>query len=326
MSDLSQQQYISVDIRSFRNTTRDIQFDVFLKIADSNYAHVFSRATGLDYKRLASYIAKGQTELHVRAEDQLLYQEFVKTTADSVILDPNVSPEKKVATLLNMTEQNMAEIFQQVSINEDTAAATERVVKNYIQMLAENPKSLATLLRLVSHGEYLYYHSVAVSIFSILLARATGHFNQQMLEMIALGGFLHDIGCTQVAQAILDSPSELGPQDWKEVRSHTKLGLQMIEKTPNIPDEVRYMVYQHHEEPDGSGYPNGLRSQAIYYPAKIVAVADAFSALISKRPYRPAFTVEQAVHVLQSNSGKHDPALIAMLATIFLRDKGRRAA
>ncbi len=319
MSD-SNLSYLSVDIRSFRNATRDIGFDVFLKISDDNFAHVFSRSTGLDYKRLAQYIQKGLTELYIRVEDQGAYQDFVNHSADSIFSDPSTAQEKKIATLLNMTEQNMAELFTQLSVPEETAKNTEKVVKNYVKLMTDSPKSLAVILKLVSHGEYLYYHSIAVSVFSLFVAKATGQFSQRMIELIGLGGFLHDIGCTQMPKELMDSPSELSPAQWKDMRSHTKLGLKMIENTPNIPDEVRYIVYQHHEEPGGGGYPNGLRSNAIYYPAKIVALVDAFSALISKRPYRPAYSVEQAIHILQSENGKHDKALIEILASIFLRN------
>ncbi len=314
-----QKRFIAVDIQSFRNSTRDINFDVYLKISDDNMAHVFSRTTGIDYKRLAQYIQKGVENLYIHAEDEAAYKAFTWRTADSILHDPAISQEKKIATLLNMTEQNMAEIFSQVVVSEETAANSQKIIKNYVDLMIESPKTLATILKLVSHGEYLYYHSIAVSIFSMFIAKASGQFNQRMLEIVGLGGFLHDIGCTQISKDLIDSSAELTPAQWKEMRDHPKLGLSMIESTPNIPDEVRYIVYQHHEEPGGGGYPNGLHGGVIYYPAKIVALADAFSALISRRPYRPAYTVEQAVHILQSQTGKHDRDLVRMLSSIFLK-------
>jgi putative nucleotidyltransferase with HDIG domain len=324
----------AVDIQTFRNTTRDINFDVYLKISDDNMAHVFSRTTGLDYKRLAQYIHKGVKELYIRNEDAKAYEEFVARTADSIFNDPNTSQEKKIATLLNMTEQNMAEVFTEMNISEETAANSQKVIKNYVDLMINTPKTLAIILKLVSHGEYLYYHSIAVSIFSMFIAKASGQFNQRMLEIVGLGGFLHDIGSTKLPKDLICSPMELTSAQWKEMRNHPKLGLSMIENTPNIPDEVRYIVYQHHEEPGGHGYPNGLHGPVIYYPAKIVALADAFSALISKRPFRPAYTVEQAIHILQSETGKYDRELVRMLSAIFLRQAvegggapgGRKAA
>jgi len=320
--------YKAVNITSFRGATRDISFDVYLKLSEDNMAHVFSRATGLDYKRLAQYIQKGVTDLFIRAEDEPAYTVFISRTADVVFNDPNTAQEKKVATLLNMTEQNMAELFAQVNISEDTANKSQKVVKNYVDLMINNPKTLTIILKLVSHGEYLYYHSIAVSVFSMFIAKASGQFNQRMLELVGMGGFLHDIGCTQISKEAVCSPNELSPVLWKEMRSHPKLGLKMIENTPTIPDEVRYIVYQHHEEPGGHGYPNGLHAPVIYYPAKIVALADAFSALISKRPFRPAYSVEQAIHILQSESGKHDRELVRVLASIFLKQQGtsKRAA
>ena len=311
--------YRAVEINTFRNTTKDISFDVYLKLGEDNFAHVFSRTTGLDYKRLAQYIQKGVTELFIKVEDEPVYKQFIANTAELILTDPNTSLEKRIATLLNMTEQNMAELFSQVNVSEETAKNTEKVLKNYVQLMVESPKSLAIILKLVSHGDYLYYHSIAVAIFSIFLARATGQFNQHMLEIIGMGGFLHDIGCTKIPKETMSSASDLNALQWKEMKAHPKLGLQMIENTPNIPDEVRYIVYQHHEEPGGNGYPNGIRTQVIYYPAKIVGIVDSFSALISKRPFRPAYTVEQAIHILQSESNKYDRELVGLLSSIFLK-------
>lgn len=309
---------IPVDINTFRGATRDITFDVYLKVSASNIAHVFSKTTGLDYKRLAQYIQKGVKELYIRPEDETAYKEYISKTALQVFQDPTTSQEKKIATLLNMTEQNMAEIFSQFSVEADTAANTQKLIHSYVDLMIQTPETLAVILKLVSHGEYLYYHSIAVSIFSMFVAKASGQFNQRMLEIVGLGGFLHDIGSTQLPKDIVCSPTELTQDQWREMHSHPKLGLKMIENTPSIPDEVRYIVYQHHEEPSGHGYPNGIHGPVIYFPSKIVAIADAFSALISKRPFRPAYSVEQAIKIISNAQGKYDRELVKMLSTVFL--------
>jgi putative nucleotidyltransferase with HDIG domain len=317
---------IPVDILTFRSAIRDINFDVYLKLSDENVAHVFSRTTGLDYKRLAQYIQKGVKELYIHPEDQEAYQTFVGRTAESIFNDPGTPQERKIATLLNMTEQNMAELFNQVEVPAETAAQAQKVIRNYVDIMTQSPETLAIILKLVSHGEYLYYHSIAVAIFSMFVAKASGQFNQRMLELVGLGGFLHDIGCTQLPKEIVCSPTELTSPQWTDMHSHPKIGLKMIEQTRNLPDEVRYIVYQHHEEPSGHGYPNGIHGGVIYYPAKIVAIADAFSALISNRPFRPAYSVEQAIHILQATAGsKHDRDIVRMVASVFLKP-GQKAA
>lgn len=320
------QQLVPVEIETFRNATRDIGFDVYIKLSEDNVAHVFSRTTGLDYKRLAHYIHKGVKHLFIRPEDEELYRAFIARPAQEVFTDPNTPQEKKIAMLLNMTEQNMAELFTQFNIQEGTAESSQRLIRNYVDLMTKTPHTLATILKLVSHGDYLYYHSIAVAIFSMFIAKASGQFNQKMLELVGLGGFLHDIGCTQLPKELVCSPTELSPEQWDTMHEHPKIGLNMLEGNNRIPDEVRYIVYQHHEEPGGQGYPNGIHGPVIYYPAKIVSLADAFSALISKRPFRPAYSVEQAIAILQEETGKHDRDLVRIMSSVFLRQVGGKRA
>ena len=116
---------------------------------------------------------------------------------------------------------------------------------------------------------------------------------------------------------VVDSPTDLTAAQWREMRSHSKLGLKMVDGTPNIPDEVRYIIFQHHEEPSGSGYPTGLRGPVIFYPAKLVGVADSFCALITKRPFREAYTIDQALGIIQHEVGKHDRDIVRLLTNIF---------
>ncbi len=312
---------IAVDILTFRNATRDISFDVYLKLSEDNVAHVFSRSTGLDYKRLAQYIAKGVKQLFIHVDDSAAYQDFISKPAHAIFSDPQTSPERKIATLLNMTEQNMSELFTQLDVGEETVESSKRVIQSYIELLTKTPENLALILKLVSHGEYLYYHSIAVSIFSMFIAKASGQFNQRMLELVGFGGFLHDIGTTQLPKELMESPMIYEKADRELMETHAPIGMKMLEGTTNIHDEVRYIVYQHHEQPNSKGYPNGLHAGVIYYPCKIVALADTFSALISKRPYRAAYTVPQAIEIMRAETvkGKYDRDLMAIVASVFLR-------
>jgi putative nucleotidyltransferase with HDIG domain len=324
MSD--QSELIPVPIQSFRGATRDINFDVFLKLSEENVAHIFSKTTGLDYKRLAHYIQKGVTHLFVRKCDFATYSAFVSKPANEIFNDPGTTPEKKIATLLNMTEQNMAEIFAQFAVRDETVSDTRQLIGNYVKLMGERPQSLALILKLVSHADYLYYHSIAVSIFSLFIAKASGMFDRRVLELLGLGGFLHDIGCVRLPAELIASAEEFGPMEWEEMKKHPKMGLEMIGETPQIPEEVRYIIYQHHEQPNGKGYPNSVPGPIMYYPARIVGLADAFSALISRRPHREAYSAEKAIEVLRADTGKFDRHLVDLLASIILKAPAKKAA
>ncbi len=318
--------FVPIDIRLFRNAPRDLPFDVYLKVSEGNYAHVFSRTTGIDYRRLATYMAKGLSELHVRREDEPLIHAFVENTLDRVLTDEHASSAARIAALLNKTEQNLAEVFQAVDLPEEVVRASERVVTGYVRMLSQEPQSLALLLKLVSHGDTLYAHAVAVAVFTLVLAKGMARFPERTIESIGLGGFLHDVGFSQVSRAILDKPGELTEDEWRVVEEHPRLGLKILEHTPGIPDEVRYVVYQHHEEPTGMGYPNGLMGSAIFLPARIVAITDAFAAMIARRPYREALSPDEAIRQLLAMPAKFEPELVRLLGRLLFRGRGERAA
>lgn len=315
--------YFAVPIEHFRRVAKNITFDIYLKIAEDNFIHVFSKTTGIDYKRLAHYLIKGVSFLYVRKEDREAYELFFMYTIDEYLTRSDVPMERKVALLLNVTEQSMTELFTSLAIDDETAKATQKVVETYIDLLTKGPDTLVMILKLVAHGNYLYYHSISTSIFSLLIAKSSGLFDRHTMEQIGLGGFLHDVGCGQLPKDIIDSPTDLTPEQWNLMREHPAIGLRMIANTPSIPDEVRYIVYQHHERPNGAGYPNGLKGNAIFYPAKIVSLADGFGALISQRPFRAAYSVDQALHILESDTGHYNPELVRVLSNCFTRHSHR---
>src|SRR5689334_10692109 len=118
---------IPVDIHLLRKTTRDIDFDIYIKLSADNIVHLFSSATGLDYKRLAHYVQSGVTHLHVRDKDYKKFQRFVSRSAESILTDPKTVWEKRVAALVNMTEQNIAEICSQLDLEDDTASTAQKL-------------------------------------------------------------------------------------------------------------------------------------------------------------------------------------------------------
>lgn len=318
--------YFAVQIDLFRNAMRDISFDVFLRLSEDNFAHVFSKTTGLDYQRLAQYMDKGVSCLFVRNEDQESFEAFMSRTPEEFFNCPDVTQEQKVATLLNMTEQNMAELFNRVEVDPAAAEKSKVVVREYVNLLISHPKSLANILALVSHGEYLYYHSIATAIFGLLIAQSMGTYDEKTMEVIGLGGFLHDIGCTKISRLVAESPDELSTDQWQEMKEHPRLGMKMIQDTPNIPEEVKYVVYQHHEYPSSKGYPNQLNDRVIYYPAKVVAVADSFSALISDRPFRKAYSVDDAIEIMKKEEDKFEQDIVDLLPSIFMRETLKKKA
>ena len=137
---------------------------------------------------------------------------------------------------------------------------------------------------------------------------------------------LHDIGKMKVPDIILSKPGKLEPDEYEVIKTHSLEGAKIIDKImPKIGDAeyikyAREMALNHHEKWNGEGYPNGLKEQEIPISARIMAVADVFDALCSKRSYKKPFTIDQAYSIMEESRGIHfEPILVDVI--IALRPK-----
>ncbi|MEO8288094.1 MAG: HD domain-containing phosphohydrolase [Chloroflexota bacterium] len=154
-------------------------------------------------------------------------------------------------------------------------------------------------------------HSSRVVALTMRLAKAVGIIDPQRLRTIEQGALLHDVGKIGVADAILRKPGPLDAVEWSEMRAHPELGYRMLKNIEFLKDALPIVRY-HHERYNGTGYPYGLEGKEIPLDARIFAVADAFDAITSERPYKRARTYEQAIAILKEEAGKFfDPNVVA---------------
>lgn len=157
-------------------------------------------------------------------------------------------------------------------------------------------------------------HIVRVSQVSALIADKLG-LSSEEVETIRLASPLHDIGKVGIPDNILNKPGKLTEDEWAIMATHAELGEHIL-KDSNRPvvKSGAIIAAQHHEKWDGSGYPQKLRGEEIHIFGRITALADVFDALCSKRCYKKAWTVEQAIELIERESGKHfDPNLVRIL-------------
>jgi diguanylate cyclase (GGDEF)-like protein/putative nucleotidyltransferase with HDIG domain len=150
-------------------------------------------------------------------------------------------------------------------------------------------------------------HSETVGRYAEMMARELG-LPERRVSRIRLAGILHDIGKAGVPNGILHKPGPLTEEEYATIKRHPELGAQMIEHISL--SDVREWVAAHHERPDGLGYPNGLSGSAIALEARIVAVADAYEAMTSDRPYRDSLGYEAALAELRRCAGTQFDAVV----------------
>ncbi|MDD8020101.1 MAG: HD domain-containing protein [Acidobacteriota bacterium] len=174
----------------------------------------------------------------------------------------------------------------------------------------------AISLTIESRDPYTAGHQRRVSDLARSITTRLAYPTEEIDE-IRLAAQVHDLGKISVPAEILNKPGALNPDEFEMIKDHPRVGYEIL-KTIEFPWPVAQIVHQHHERLDGSGYPLGLKDGQIHPMAKILAVADVVEAMLSHRPYRPAFSPETVIQEITANAGKlYDQAAVKACTDII---------
>ena len=191
--------------------------------------------------------------------------------------------------------------------------------------------AIAVLTRAIeAHEPSIYGHPRRVAQLAQAIGRALG-WEEERIAAIETGALLHDVGKIVISDAILKKPGPLTDEEYNEVKRHPEAGAQLLTAGgPSFEAAIPYALH-HHEHYDGQGYPYGLAGEDIPIEGRILAVADAFEAMISDRPYRKRMEPELALELIERTAGSQfDPKVVAAFLKawksgqihVFLERKG----
>ena len=181
---------------------------------------------------------------------------------------------------------------------------------------------LQIVLRLGRAAEYkdneTGMHVIRMSHFAQQLALAAG-CSPAWAEDLLNAAPMHDVGKIGIPDAVLRKPGPLDAAEWDTMRRHPEIGAEIIGEHPaGVLQLAREIALAHHEKWDGSGYPQGLAGEAIPRSARIVAIADVFDALTTRRPYKAPWPVHEAMDHITAQAGRHfDPALVPLFVPLL---------
>jgi len=218
----------------------------------------------------------------------------------------------RVRSLLKVKAYNDLMLNYRKELESEVNARTEEL-KHAFESL--KIASLDTIYRLSMAAEYkdeaTGAHIKRMSRYSAAVARRMGQ-DESMVETILYAAPMHDLGKIGIPDGILMKPSELSPVEWEIMKQHTVIGATILQGSDSEFIRLAETVARcHHEKWDGSGYPEGLKGIEIPIAARIVAIADVFDTLTSKRPYKGPFSIERSLAIIREEKGRHfDPEVV----------------
>jgi two-component system response regulator RpfG len=208
---------------------------------------------------------------------------------------------------------NLLELRRHHKISKGRTKWLEEKVSEATQAISIRERE--TLLRLAKAGEYrdeeTGNHVLRMAKYSYIIAKNIG-LPEDECRVIEVSATMHDIGKIGIPDSILRKPGKLTDEEFRSMKRHADIGHEILKDSPSKYLQTGAVIaLGHHEKFDGSGYPSGLRGDDIPLPARIVAVADVFDALTSRRPYKDSWSVKDAFDYLNAEKGAHfDPDCI----------------
>jgi len=281
-----------------------LPFDIFLIV--SGKPILFRKHKDvLTSERLASLLAHGGQKFLVLEEQRPLYLSSLR----AIVANPDSSEAEKSRYIKESAYLHVYDLFEKPTLAE-TVKGAKILVTEMVDFVSADIGAVANLMQLSKHDYYTYNHCVDVAVYTISLAKQLYGSDKDKLIQAGLGGLLHDIGKRQIDTAIINKQTSLSQEEWAEIKKHPEYGQQLIANINNIPEDSKKAVYEHHENHDGTGYPQKKRGDEVCELSKIVAIADVFDALTTNRSYHKAMSPHEALNkMFGMQPGKFDPDL-----------------
>lgn len=261
-----------------------------------------------------------QEHLDLFRQHRIDFMGIITTTMQERKLD-SVSPPDSSELLVQKASQYAKDLFERIQSQKKIPLLE---IKNdlipIVQQAAENPDLFQLFQAVKAKDEYTHQHNIGVGILSTLIGKWLNLADSEV-ALLSLAATMHDVGKIKISQEILMKPGKLTSEEYDEIKRHTILGYNMLKETVGINYRVALVALQHHERADGTGYPLQLKDSQLDRMSRIVAVADVFHAMSSKRPYHEMMPFYEVVSRMRKGFfGELDPHIVSVFLTNIIQN------
>lgn len=234
---------------------------------------------------------------------------YVEDSASDGIEIPDAISEDTRVSCKKILRQTMDDFENKTVMDLADISST---IDKIIDEILEKPDLQVSLNDISAVDEYTFSHSVSTTVYSLLIAKQL-NYSKAMMEKLAAGTILHDMGKILLDKKIVNKTGTLTPEEFEHIKLHTTLGYDALKKCVNLTELSRIISLYHHERMDGSGYPTGVPAGELHEFSRIVAIADVYDALTTDRTYRSKWSSNLAVnHLIEHAETKFDLKLVSV--------------
>ncbi|MBF0362637.1 MAG: HD domain-containing protein [Oligoflexia bacterium] len=293
------------------------------------FIRIYPKGEYLDHKTLEELHSK-YFQIYLNENQRI---DYLKSLTGNI----HATEEEKSKVIKDSAIKYLSTLFDskhefKTELLSDTIKNCRDVVESIVDVIKDYTiKDLYDLVAKLSfHDFYTYDHSINVSMYCIAIYKILNkNVSKDKIVSLGLGGLLHDLGKLKLPTSILNNPGKLSAEEYNEIKKHPALGLNMLlavkdswergttTKCDGVDiDLTARIIHEHHENYNGTGYPEKISGNQISVEARITAIADFFDAITTKRAYHEVLTIEQAIDVMGREVGKKiDPELYQVFLT-----------
>ena len=273
-------EYAKIPIEDFVSGAT-INVDVFIQLSDLKYVKVLNSGESFDIGRINKYAAKQVTHLYVRSKD---YPEYLKRglTIAGIIVGNEDLPFRTRSVTLTKVAANVFTEIDNFGMNSDSYGHSKVIAEAAMTLCQAHRGFREVMDQLVQIPGEQYGHGVAVSVIAVMIGAELG-WKGVVLEKLALGGLLHDIGKKELSPDLLKkNRAFMTDAEVASYESHPTRGMHILRAIPDVPDDVIAIAYEHHENAFGQGFPRKVKLVFTNPLARVVSLADEFCRLTIK--------------------------------------------
>lgn len=298
-------------IRRRYTGTRALQCGMVIDqaIVDKTGRILIARKTVLDDFLIEALKKMGVTGVYIREGEESPEEEDIEVAPLTLetIEKLKVADRAKVAlseSVKTRVNQGIQYIFNETSSPDFTNTA-ESITTSLLDAILQNDAVALNIDALKVSDEYTFKHSVDVATISMVIAKK-GNLPDSDIYKIGVAGLLHDVGKSLIPSEVLNKAGRLTEEEFSVMKKHSLFGYNILKAKNDLPSEVVMGVLQHHEKINGKGYPLRLTEGQISTYAKIISIADIYDALVTERPYKKAFSQQDALEMIMAMTEELD--------------------